>query len=272
MENNSEPNNQNEPNTSQNNGNPEPVQSQTPLPPLPQAAPISLAALPAPAAGQDLTTPDGILAQWPGAFKLYKPSKAAVMLNLAPILYIYAITLALNIVYTFATRNLKLTLPALALRIIYEIVVIILSAGIVYATIAGIRGKKVTLSDILNTVFKKALNIVAVSILMVIILLVSFVLLIIPVFFTMPRVVLALYFVLDQDLDPIEAIKASWECTKASEGKFYGILGVCLLIALPIITIIGILATIYFGLMYSAAFALFYAYLLNHKPPAIPQP
>jgi hypothetical protein len=269
MEDNTQPNNQNVPETDQTNNNPETTQGQTPPPEPSQTAQNTAVA--APVAGQDFTAPEGILAQWPGAFKLYKPSKAAVMLNLGSILGIYVITFALNIVYTVATRSLKLTLPALALRIIYEIVVMILSAGIIYATIAGIRGKKITISDALNAVFKKALNIVAVSILLGIILLVSFVLLIVPFFFVMPRLVLALYFVLDKDLDPVEAIKASWEYTKASEGKFYGIIGVYLLICLPIVTIIGILATIYFGLMYSAAFALFYAYLLNHRPPAIDQ-
>jgi hypothetical protein len=245
-----------------NMNNPVPNNQNNSVPPPQPVAPPP----PNPTAPTQPVSSTGVLSDWPGAFKIYKASKAAVMLNLAPIIEIYLITFALSIIYTAVTGRLKLNIVGLLIRIIYEIVEIVLSSGIIYATIQGVHGKKVTVSDAMNLVFKKALNIVAVTVLLSVILFVSFILLIVPFFFVMPRVYLSLLYVIDQDLDPIEALKASWENTRHHEGKFYGILGVYILICLPIITIIGILATIYFGLMYSAAFALLYLYISKKQP------
>jgi hypothetical protein len=66
-------------------------------------------------------------------------------------------------------------------------------------------------------------------------------------------------------MSPIEAIKASWDATEGHVGKVYGILGVNILILLPIITLIGVLATVYFGFMYYAATAVLYVFLTKNQ-------
>jgi hypothetical protein len=66
-------------------------------------------------------------------------------------------------------------------------------------------------------------------------------------------------------MSPIEAIKASWAATEHHISKVYGIIGVNILIALISITIIGILATIYFAVMYIAAVPILYSFLIANK-------
>jgi predicted lipid-binding transport protein (Tim44 family) len=66
---------------------------------------------------------------------------------------------------------------------------------------------------------------------------------------------------IDKDMGVLEAYKASWHATKGHLGKLWGILGVGLLMALPAVTIIGIVATVYLFFMYSAVGALFYLHL-----------
>jgi uncharacterized membrane protein len=93
----------------------------------------------------------------------------------------------------------------------------------------------------------------------------SVALFVIPAFFIIPRVYLSIYFVIDKEMGPIEAVKSSWEATRGHVGKIYGILGVNILIILPIITLIGIIATVYFGFMYFAASAVLYNYITTSK-------
>ena len=69
-------------------------------------------------------------------------------------------------------------------------------------------------------------------------------------------------------MDVMEAYKASWDATKGNLRKILAIIGVYLLMILPVITIIGVLATIYFTFTYAAVYALLYEYLKDKKPVA----
>jgi uncharacterized membrane protein len=102
----------------------------------------------------------------------------------------------------------------------------------------------------------------------------SAVLFIIPVFFVLPRLALAYYFLIDKHMGVIEAYKASWHATKGNAGKVWGIIGATILMALLMITIIGIPFSIYFLIMYSAVFAVLYEFLGKTQPtaPAAPAP
>jgi uncharacterized membrane protein len=89
----------------------------------------------------------------------------------------------------------------------------------------------------------------------------SLLLLIIPFFFVMPRLVLAPYFMVDKKLGPIEALKASWAASKGNVGKIWGIFGVALLFGALILVLVGI----YLSFMYAAIFAVFYLYITRQK-------
>jgi hypothetical protein len=138
--------------------------------------------------------------------------------------------------------------------------------------LAGVRGEKISLGDIINNSFQYWLKMIGLAIVVAVTLFVSILLLVIPFFFVLPRLVLAHYFLVDKNMDIMEAYKASWNATKGSAGKAWGIIGATFLMALLSITIIGIPFSIYFLIMYSGAFAVLYSYLLKHAPAAAQAP
>jgi hypothetical protein len=111
------------------------------------------------------------------------------------------------------------------------------------------RGGQVYLPGLLNSVLVGLISVA------------SILLFIIPAFFVIPRLSFALYYVVDKQLGPIEAIKASWENTRGNVGKIYGIFGASLVFAILCLLIIGI----YFIFMYQAAMAVLYLYALRNQ-------
>jgi hypothetical protein len=131
---------------------------------------------------------------------------------------------------------------------------------------AGVRGEKVELGDVISRSFPYWLKMIGLGIVVGVTLVVSLLLLIIPFFFVLPRLTLAHYYLVDKNMDIMEAYKASWAATKGSAGKAWGIIGAAILMALLSITIIGIPFSIYFLIMYSGAFAVLYSYLSKKAP------
>ena len=195
---------------------------------------------------------------WPGAFGIYNTSKKAILYNLLPILGLFAIAYGVN---TF----LSLVLKGIFFNILILLMTIPVSATLVYATLESVKGNTLNIGEAFSKTFSKAIDLIIASILMGIIAFVSIILFVVPFFFIFPRIYLTLFYILDKDMDAISALKSSWEDTRGSLGKIYGILGVTLLIFLPSITIIGIIATVYFNLMYYAASAILYMHLTKQK-------
>jgi hypothetical protein len=243
---------------------------------LPVAPPVAVGS--SEPAAQPVATPASSMSEWPGAFKIYKTSKSAVMLNMGTLLSLIGILLGAYIVYfiiLIVTRNI---INHFIVELLFDIVIFAYSGSIIYTCVEGVKGNKVTTSEAFSIVTKRGLNIVVALVLTEIITIISIILLIVPFFFVFPRLVLTIYYIVDQDMGPIKAMQASWEHTKGNVGKVYGMIGVFILILLPSITIIGILATLYFGFMYYAAYAVLYVYIINKQsgasanltPPAAP--
>ena len=74
------------------------------------------------------------------------------------------------------------------------------------------------------------------------------------------------YFLIDQNLGAVDAVKASWNNTKGHAGKVWGITLLSIGMAILIIVLIGV----YFLLMYSAAMALLYTYVISHRTEPAP--
>jgi hypothetical protein len=110
---------------------------------------------------------------------------------------------------------------------------------------------------------------IGLTILITLSLIVSFLLLVIPFFFVLPRLTLAEYFLVDKNMGVIEAYKASWNATKGHSLKVWGIYGAGILMALLCVTVIGIPVAFYLLIMYSAAFAVLYEFL-NRSPATQP--
>jgi hypothetical protein len=133
--------------------------------------------------------------------------------------------------------------------------------------LAGARGKGMTV----NETFEKTGKLFFQGLLLIILIslsALSFLLLIVPGILIMPRLALAPFYLVDKEMTAVEAYKASWHATKGHVGKVWGIVGVLVLMIIPSITIIGILLTIYWGILYAAAIPLLYLFLSKKKKKA----
>lgn len=249
---------------------PAPTPAFTPAPTTPDPAPqqtnIASPVQVSQAQGPQINpTPDplGTSNDWPGAFGIYKASKAAVRLNLVPLVLMFLITLAVSILTDVLFKG--------DYQIIGDIISFIVSSLISVATIialvAGVRSEKVGLGDTLKRSVPYWLPMIGISILTAVIFTVSLVLLIVPFFFVLPRLALATYYLVDKKLGIIESLKASWDETKGHALKFYGIIGANLAMFLLVFTLIGIPFAIYFLIMYSAATAVLYEYVRKQRTP-----
>ncbi len=206
----------------------------------------------------------GAPSSWPGAFGAYKYSKVAVMTNIATLIIIWLGVAILNgasdKVFGSAGGLVTLVVSGLA------------TAAYALTFIAGVRGQKLSIGDALSKAFPLWLKMIGLLIVVSVSLVVSFLLLVIPFFFVLPRLSLAHYFLVDKNLGVMEAYKASWAATKGSSGKVWGIIGATFLMALLMITIIGIPFSIYFLIMYSGAYGVLYEFLNKGGKPAAAAP
>lgn len=195
--------------------------------------------------------------EWPGAFGLYKYSKQAIKNNLGTVLTLILAYIGLSLVLSFFD-----TLG----QIVGYIMAILFEVTLIVIYLATSRGQKISLGQSLKSskpmlLLKYFINSIAVGLA----LLVSLVLFVVPFFFVLPRVVLAPYFLIDKGMGPFKAISTSWSTTKGHSGKIWGIIGATIVMALPMITIIGIPVAIYFLFMYQAATSLAYLYITKQS-------
>jgi hypothetical protein len=197
-------------------------------------------------------------ADWPGAFGIYKYSRAAVGKVIVTLIVIYLINFAVGILLSGFIKNSE------ARNGLANVIGLITVLPYALTYLAGVRGKTLDVGAAFNQPLQHYLKVIAVQIIVGLIALVSFLALIVPFFFVFPRVILATYFQADNpDMDILDSIRASWDKTNGHVGKVYGIVGVNILMALLVITIIGIPVAIYLLVAYSAAFAYLYRYIVR---------
>lgn len=195
---------------------------------------------------------------WPGAFGAYKFSRDAVKFNLGTILGLLATTILLTVLIDSVFKSEFLN------QVLGGLFNVWLGAATTYAILKSVQGVKVAFGDSLTEGLSLFWNYLLLSLATFVLLVGSFVLFIIPFFFVLPRVVLAPYFLVDKQMGPVEALKASWNATKGYSGKVWGMIGASILMALGIIILIGL----YFLVMYSAVFAVFYFFLSKNSQSA----
>lgn len=200
--------------------------------------------------------------EWPGAFGLFKVSRNGVRKNIGPLLIlivgIYAVSIALSII-------LNLMFGKVASQIINQLLSFVISIffaiAFVRITLASARQKRLELNDSVKISGELFWKMALLELLTLATVVGGFILLIVPGVIFACRLSMAQYYLVDKNLDVMDAYKASWRATKGNIGKVLGIFGVAVLMALPTLTIIGIIATAYLLFMYSAANALLYVYL-----------
>jgi hypothetical protein len=203
--------------------------------------------------------------EWPGAFEIYKYSKHIVTLNLNTILVILLISLGINILGSILGGSDMNSMQYIISSLIVSILSVVISIALIVVYIAGLKNKKVSLSEAMQGISTYIVNYIVTSILVAVASFVSFILFVIPAFFVIPRLVLAPYLVIDKKMDALDAVQASWNMSKGHVAKIYGITGATVAMALLSLTIIGIPFSIYFLIMYSAAFAVLYGYISTKK-------
>lgn len=214
-------------------------------------------------------------AVWPGAFGIYKTSRRAVLLNLWPLVAVYLLTLVvsglISSVFDSSSWRPGEQVHASGSLLSFVLNLLISSVGTIAVTtllLAGVRGIRLGFQESFRNVQELVLPMIGQLVLQYIIILLSLIAFIIPFFFVMPRLMLAPYFLVDKKLGAVDSIKASWTQTGGNVGKVWGIIGVSFLMALLMLTIIGIPFAIYFLVMYSAATAILYRYITENDADA----
>jgi len=208
-----------------------------------------------PSAAPQVVTPE-VPATWPGAWGLYKYSKTTVKFNLETILVLCILNLVVGGVFYALLGN--------AGRLGGNLVGAFLNMALTFAYLASVRGQKISLGQAFGKCDPMLyLKFLANTILVGIGLAISLLLLVVPFFFVLPRVLLAPFFLLDKDMGPYAAITASWDATKGHTGMIWGVIGATLAMALLMVTIIGIPFSLYFLFMYGASSVLVYEYITH---------
>lgn len=193
--------------------------------------------------------------------QLYKYAKSATLVNWQTLLALAIISMVVGAVF----NNIGNQNPGSAVAILASIVSFVISIYFTVATtIAELRSvdrQKVSFTESLSQSGSYFFSMLLASLFVIVLLVGSLMLLIVPFFFVLPRITLFPYYLVEKKLGPIESVKASWEGTKGQSGKVWGIIGVNILFALLIITIIGIPFALYFLFMYSTALPLLYRWL-----------
>jgi len=198
---------------------------------------------------------------WPGAFGLYKHARQAMRLNIGTYMAVFLLSLVVGAIPN--TVNQKS--PAyFLLNIASNIVAVWFGAAIIIIVLRSVKGHKISVNDSLQQGIALFGKYFLQSLLMGLIAIGSILCLIVPAFFILPRLALAQYYLFDQNMGIVESIKASWEATRGHVGKVWGIFGVNFGIVLLMLTIIGIPIAFYFLIMYTAADAILYFWLVKH--------
>lgn len=205
--------------------------------------------------------------KWPGPFGLFQYSKEAVGFNVWTVVAVMALSIVVSwlLMMIFGVDQ-KTGVMNIGGQLVSLLVAPVFVICLATALFAGIERKRVDFGGVLKAVEPKLwLNVLVQTIVISAILTVSVVLLVVPFFFVFPRLILAPFILVDKKGSPIEAIKQSWELTRGHIGKVYGIVGVEIVFALIMITIIGIPVAIYLLVAYMAAAPLLYRFLTAQK-------
>lgn len=194
---------------------------------------------------------------WPGAFDLYKYSKNAVYFNWQTILVLYLVMLVLGAAtYPF---------PPITGNILSFIISAVGTVALTITIFGSFKGKAIEIGHAISASWPYVINMLILQILVAITCVASLIAFIIPFFFIAPRFAIASYYVVDKKMGAIEAYKASWNDTRGHVSKVYGIVGVSILMALLLITVIGIPFALYLLFFYSGAFAILYKHVVGHQ-------
>jgi len=220
------------------------------------------------------------------SFNLFKPSIEAIKLNLKTVLVISLVLpvyfMLVGVISGFMiTTNGKFLSGGIAIAIVTFVIGLALSLifapATIYLQLQSVKGKQVDFNEVFANGRKYIWRFFALSTLVGLTVLCGLLFFIVPGVIFMRRYFLAGYYMIDQDLGIIEAMKASALQSKQFSGSIYGIIGVYIVLAiaagfLGIIPIFGTIAGLLIQFIYSFAPAVRYTEIQtvtsNTAPPA----
>ena len=202
----------------------------------------------APAPEPGAATPAAAITEWPGAFGIFKTVAAATKLNAAAILGFNILAIMFSAINRDGNGALAFVAILIGAWTQLALVSLYLASG---------RGEKQTFSEAASAGIRHYVDGFIASILVVLLLAVSLLALVIPFFFVLPRLQLVMYYIVDRDMGPLEAIRASWHDSKGHSINIWGIIAVQLLFGVLVLLLVGI----YLLFVYQTVFAILYLYL-----------
>lgn len=189
-----------------------------------------------------------------GGFELFKPSIDTLKLNFKTFFALLVIPIVMLVpLYLFkdpsqASTNNDGLLATMSL--IGYLALMLVTPGLIYTQISGVRKKVVEPGVAFNTGLKYFWRIIGAEILLFFIFVFSFIALIVPFFFMYRRYMLVPYYIVDRDMKIMDALRQSAEDSRTYQGPMWGLVGVSFLTQLPsFIRLIGWIP----GLLYSCA-------------------
>ncbi len=200
----------------------------------------------------------------PDAFSLFRPSVAALRLNLET--FITLIVLPLGLLFggmVLFGAGLAAGSPVailLALIIAAGVVTgLILSMAIIVAVVESAKGNRIAFTTSVREGLRYFWRLFGLLLISGLIVIVGFMLLIVPGIFALQRLLLAPYILVDKNIGIKEAIRESFRFGRKFSGAVWGVLGVLLLINLiSLVPFIGWLVSSVLGIMYLCAPAIRY--------------
>lgn len=165
------------------------------------------------------------------------------------VLAVQLLPIAVAIVYTMILETIdQESVVGIIFNVAYIALQFIVSMGVIKAYLNITRGKKVTMETFTSQA-PKILNFFAAQILMMLIVLGGFILLIIPGFYFSLKYMFTPYLVIDKNMGPIEALKASGKITHGIKWDLIGFMAatVVLMYAGILALVVGLVVTVPVG-------------------------
>jgi hypothetical protein len=204
---------------------------------------------------------------WPGAFGVYKQSRDAVRANLGTFIGLWVLSFAASFVIgSIFGRIFEHSFAQMITQMVSLVVSTYFTLALTQTILVSTKEEHISLQTALSFAWSPLLwKLLLLELLISITVIGGLILLIVPGIIFGMRLMLAPYYLIDKNLDVIEAYKASWRATKGSLGKILGMVGVVILMLLPSLTIVGIILTAYWLVMYSAAAGFLYRYVSKRQ-------
>jgi hypothetical protein len=220
----------------------------------------------------------------PSAFDLFTPSVNLIRNNLEGFAVLVGLPAALSLLGRgsglFSNVGTTLNFSQQAqqadigpLGLIALVIGVMAAPGVIVMQLAGVHNKPIEYGEAFRTGLRFFWRFIGMWVLVILMLVVALLLLVVPFFILLPRVVLASYYLIDLNLGPVQAIKASMADYKKYKGT-WGVIGVEVLISFAgIIPFVGWLVTAVGNFLYGPALAIRYEQIgaiANGKKPVTP--